>query len=249
MGRASDAFHLDRPIRRVQAAGDASWDADVWPYTIPAVRTLLTDGLDLGRVTVLVGENGSGKSTIIEAIATAFGFSPEGGERGHLHRTFASESPLHTQLRLVRGAAAATDGFFLRAETMHGLYTYLAEAGGQFLHDRSHGESFLDLIERRFFLPTGRPRPGLYLLDEPESALSFSSSLAVLGTLHALSQSDQVQIIMATHSPVLSSLPGATILQLDADGLAPAPWEDLALVINERQFLADPGRFFRYLSE
>lgn len=245
MGRPADAFHLSQPIRRVEAS-DTAWDPAAWPFTIPAVRDILTDGLTLGRATVLVGENGSGKSTIVEAIAAAFGLNPEGGTRGHLHQTVATESPLAEHLRLVRGAGAAKDGFFLRAETMHGFFTYLAEAGGQFLHHRSHGESFLDLVDSRFFVE-GRPRPGLYLLDEPESALSFSSSLAVLGMLRTLSEDASVQIIMATHSPVLASLPGAAILQLDADGLAPAKWDDLDLVINERQFLADPGRFFRYL--
>lgn len=236
---------LRRPVRRVQARADTSL-GDAWPHTIPAVRQLLTVGLDLQQATVLVGENASGKSTVIEALAEAYGLNPEGGSTGAMHTTRRTESSLAAELHLVRGGAASRGGYFLRAETMHGFYTYLEEVGMASFHERSHGESFLDLIEHRCFGPHG-PRPGLYLFDEVESALSFSSSLRVLALIVELLGEPGVQVVLATHSPVLAALPGACILQFDGDGYAEAAWADLELVVNERYFLTDPQRFLRHL--
>ena len=214
-----------------------------WPWTIPAIKQVIDDDLDLPRVLVLVGENGSGKSTLVEAIAEAYGLNPEGGSTGAQHRTHRSESPLSDALTLERGAGAARGGYFLRAETMHGFFTYLVESGfADGFHQRSHGESFLDLVASRFFTPRGAPRPGLYVLDEPESALSFASCLKLLALLAELLEDQGAQVILATHSPVLAALPGATILRLDADGLTPTPWEDLELVVGLKHFLADPDR-------
>ena len=237
---------VGRPVRRVEARADASWSPRAWPYRIPSVAALLRDGLDLGQATVLVGENGSGKSTILEAIAEAYGLNPEGGSTGARFSTARTESPLAESLQIVRGAGGSRGGYFLRAETMHGLFTYLAGSGDSF-HHLSHGESFRAILESRSHDARGRIRPGLYLLDEPESALSFTSSLHALAALTDLLADDQVQIVMATHSPVLSALPGATIVQLTDAGLTPCPWPDLDLVVNERYFLADPERFLRHL--
>src|SRR4051794_40858403 len=162
-----------RPARRpvsdalpVTAVGPAEerpdgWDERAWPATVPCVRKLLEDGLDLGPLTVLVGENGSGKSTVIEAIAQRYGLSPEGGSTGARHSTRPSESPLWRAITLRRGIGAARWGFFLRAETMHGYYTYLeANPAGPLHHDNqrvvepfhemSHGESFLEVLGNRF---------------------------------------------------------------------------------------------------
>lgn len=239
---------LRRPVRRLEARPSAEWDADMWPYRIPAVAALLRDGLDLGPLTVLVGENGSGKSTIIEAIAEAYGLNVEGGSTGARFATARTESPLAAQLQLTRGAGASKGGYFLRAETMHGLFTYLQGNGNDPFHLLSHGESFRAILESRTRDGRGRVRPGLYLLDEPESALSFRSSLHVLATLVDLLETPGVQVVLATHSPVLSAVPGATLLQLSDAGLGPCPWEDLDLVVNERYFLADPQRFLRHLA-
>lgn len=212
------------------------------------MRQLLTQGLDLGPATVLVGDNGSGKSTIVEAIAEAYGLNPEGGSTGAMHTTWRTESPLAQHLQLTKGATASRGGYFIRAETMHGLFSYLEGVGvGPRLHERSHGEAFLDLIETRCFGTQG-PRPGLYVFDEVESALSFSSSLRVLATLAELGAAEGVQLLIATHSPVLAALPGARILQLDADGFAERDWADLDLVIGERFFLADPQAYLRRLT-
>lgn len=243
---------IDRPLRRVEAAEAApEIDRSRWPYALPAVRALLDEGIDFGQATVLVGENGAGKSTVLEAIAEAYGFNPEGGSTGARHVTRRSESPLAEVLRLTRGAAAPRGGYFLRAETMHGLFTYLERhpnprSPDPDFHARSHGESFQEILAARL-LYRGRPRPGLYLMDEPEAALSFSSTLKVLAFLVDMLAEPGVQLVLATHSPVLAALPGARILQLDANGIAPAAWQDLELVVSERYFLADPQRFLRHL--
>jgi predicted ATPase len=245
---------IGRPVRRVQARDDAEFAAASWPVVIPAVRQLLHDGLDLGQVTVLVGENGTGKSTILEAIAEAYGLNPEGGSTGAMHTTRRSESNLAEQLQLVRGLGAPKGGYFLRAETMHSFFTYLEEnpplnRSDLEFHARSHGESFLALIGSKFFTMSGLPRPGLFVLDEPESALSFTSSLQVLATLQELTRDERVQVLMATHSPVLAAFPGATILELTDTGFRPTTWDDLALVVNQRQFLAEPEGYLRRLRE
>lgn len=235
-----------RPIRRLDRRSEVDLDLRQWPYTIPAVRQLINEGLALGPATVLVGENGSGKSTIVEAIAEAYGFNAEGGSTGAMHTTRRTESSLAQALRIDRGPGADRGGYFLRAETMHGFYTYLEDVGMGFFHELSHGESFLQLIEDRCFY-RGEPRRGLYLFDEVESALSFSSTLRVLATLGELIAADGVQVVLATHSPILAALPGARILELGPQGYAEADWNDLDLVLNERYFLTDPQRFLRHL--
>jgi predicted ATPase len=234
----------DHPVRRV-AAADGVRPGPRWPHTIPAVRQLLTDGLDLNPgVTFLVGENGAGKSTLVEAIAVAYGMSPEGGSTGARLTTRASESPLAGELVLTRGVGARKSGFFLRAETMHGFYTYLEQNPGSapepVFHEMSHGESFLSLIQSRF------DRRGFYCLDEPESALSFSSSLAVVGVLNQLAESGS-QVVCATHSPVIAALPGATILEVGDWGIRRTTWHDLQLVENWRAYLQAPERYLRHV--
>ncbi|MEU4394473.1 AAA family ATPase [Kribbella sp. NPDC023855] len=232
------------PVRRVAAAEGIGASRD-WPHTIPAVRQLLTDGLDLGPgVTFLVGENGAGKSTLVEAIAVAYGMSPEGGSTGARLTTRVTESPLYEQIQLTRGAGAARAGFFLRAETMHGFYSYLEDHPGSrpepAFHRMSHGESFLSLIGDRF------TRRGFYCLDEPESALSFSSSLAVVGVLRQLAESGS-QVLCATHSPVIAALPGATILEVGEWGIRETAWADLQLVEHWRAYLDAPERYLRHI--
>ena len=232
-----------RPVRRVQRKPSADVDPDVWPYHLPAVRQLLEDGLDLAPgVTFLVGENGAGKSTIVEAVAAAADLNVEGGSRNARHTTRTSESPLHEALQLVRSAGAPRWAYFLRAETMHGLYTYLegVNSPGPLLHEMSHGESFLEVLDRHF------DDVGFYLLDEPEAALSFTSCLALVELLDRLARAG-AQVLCATHSPLLTALPGATILELGDDGMTPTAWEDLALVGHWRGYLRDPQRYLRHV--
>jgi predicted ATPase len=236
------SLHDTRPVRRVQRRPSADYDPEAWPYHLPAVRRLLSDGLDLPPgVTFLVGENGTGKSTIVEAVAAAADLNPEGGSRNARHTTRVTESPLHEALQLVRSPGAARWGYFLRAETMHGLYTYLEGVGsGSSLHELSHGESFLELLRTRF------DSPGFYCLDEPEAALSFSSQLALAGALHDLAATG-AQVLCATHSPLLTALPGCHVLELGEWGLRPSSYDELGLVQHWKAFLAEPGRYLRHV--
>lgn len=229
------------PVRRVQKHPSAL-ESVVWPATLPPVRQVLDEGWDLGPVSVITGENGSGKSTLLEAIALAYGLNAEGGSTGAMHSTRVSESDLSHQLQLVRGAGASKRGFFLRAETMHGFFTYLEDIGlgDADYHERSHGESFLDIVVNR-----SRIR-GLWLLDEPESALSVSGCLALIGQLRSLVAGGS-QVILSTHSPVLAALPGADLYELGEWGLRRAEYDDLDLVRTWRGFLGDPQRYLRHL--
>jgi len=234
-----------RPVRRVSARPGLAPALDSWPMTIPAVRQLLADGLELGPLTVLVGENGAGKSTLVEAIAMAFGLSPEGGSVLADHRTRPSESSLSAALTLTRGVGAARWGFFLRAETMHGFYTYLEDHPGRSFdpryHEMSHGESFLEMLARRF------NDPGFYVLDEPESALSFSGALALVAVLAEIQRSSTTQALVATHSPVIAATPGAVLYEVGDWGLRRSSWAELAVVRDWRGFLDAPDRYLRHL--
>lgn len=229
------------PLRALREHHLAPADPNAWPGSLPPVRQILQDGLELGRITVLTGDNGAGKSTLVEAIAGAYGLNPEGGGTGAMHATRATESVLAEHLQLVRGAGAPRSGFFLRAETMHALFTYYEEIGvGGMMHERSHGESFLALVSER-----SRIR-GLWLLDEPESALSLSGCLALLGLLGDLVEGGS-QIILSTHSPVLAALPGADLYEVGEWGLRRTDYDDLSLVRTWRSFLDTPQRFLRHL--
>jgi predicted ATPase len=238
----------DRPVRRIDLDAAATVDRAAWWARIPAVNAVLDHGLNLpAGVTFLVGENGSGKSTLIEGLAGAIGLNPEGGSRNARHQTRATESPLGDVLRVTRGATARGHSYFLRAETMHGLYTYLENNPPTYgpnldaeLHEKSHGEGFLDVLERKF---GGR---GFYLMDEPEAALSFTSTLSLVARLADL-RADGAQLVIATHSPLLTALPGATILELGDYGIRKAPWDQLTIVANWRRFLDHPPTYLRPL--
>lgn len=233
-----------RPIRTIRGKARSATYTD-WAHEIPAVKHLMRDGLELRPgANLLVGDNGSGKSTLIEAVAMAFGLSPEGGSRNSRHRSRASESELWRDLVLERAAGAPRWGFFLRAETMHGFYTYLEENPGgpdPAFHEMSHGESFLEILRTRF------TRPGLYCLDEPEAALSFTSQLALIATLAELVDNGS-QVLCATHSPIVAALPGATIWEVGPWGLRQSEYDDLGVVVQWRAFLQDPVNFLRQIT-
>lgn len=249
-----------RRIRSVGVFSDARIDWAAWPANVPAVREFLRvasaggarGGWEFGPgVTFLVGENGSGKSTLIEGIAEAAGLPAEGGTANGGARTRRSESPLGEWLRVERGAGSARGEFFLRAETMHGYYSWLEDLfdGGQGhpdagLHRMSHGESFNTLLERKIDHP--QFFTALALLDEPEAALSFESTLRWLAGLDRM-RTRGAQVICATHSPILASLPGATILELGDWGIRESSWEDLDLVAHHRAYLEAPERYLRHL--
>jgi len=241
--RAGDRVRDRRPVRRVVADEAAPVESRGWPASIPAVAQVLRSGLELpAGVTLLVGENGSGKSTLVEAVAMAFGLAAEGGTRNVQEGTRATESPLHRWIRLERSPGAPRWGFFLRAETMHGYFTRLESFGTDGFHEMSHGESFLEILRTRF------DSPGLYCLDEPEAALSFSAQIALVGTLHELAAAG-AQVLCATHSPVLAALPGARILELGPWGIRETVWEELELVTHWRRYLDAPMRYLRHVIE
>jgi predicted ATPase len=216
-----------------------------WPWTIPALAALEELPLAPG-VTFLVGENGSGKSTLIEGIAVAAGFAPEGGSLQFGAQTRDEAPPLAEALVLVRGSRRPRDGFFLRAETFFNVATaidaYGAEGsyGGVSLHTRSHGEGFLDLAVHRF------REGGLFVLDEPEAALSPQGLFSLLQRIHDLAGAGS-QFVIATHSPVLLAYPGALIYELRDEGLIETAYEDTDHFQLTRAFLEAPERFLRRL--
>lgn len=221
-------------IREIALLRDRVESFDEYPFSIPAVRHMGTLPLDEG-VTIFVGENGSGKSTLIEAIAIRAGLNPEGGTRHFQHALRPSESKLHEALLLVRNPVRERTAFFLRAETMFNVATEveklnLQEYGWVDLHDRSHGEAFLWVVQNRL-----GPQ-GLYLFDEPESALSPQRQLSLLRLLRDLVRSGS-QILMATHSPILMAYPGATIYACDEDGLSRVAYEETPHYVVTRAFL------------
>lgn len=226
---------LDRPYWiEARLERREGWDEAVYPFNLPAVRTTETLAFH-PRVTFLVGENGSGKSTLIEALAVAWGFNAEGGGRDHQFATHASHSPLHRFVRPVRSSSRAKDGYFLRAESFFNAATYLTQVGGsrygsRSLHEQSHGESFFALFDNRFV------GEGLYILDEPEAALSPARQLSFLARLHELVNAGS-QFIVATHSPIILGYPDAWIYQASAHGLERIAYEDTEHFQITRGFL------------
>ena len=199
----------DEPfLREVVLLRDRVQNWDAYPFSIPAVRNLDTLALD-PKVTFLVGENGSGKSTLMEALALAVGLGPEGGSQNIRFSTRPSESNLHEVLRVVRGVRRPRTSFFLRAESFFNVASMVDNLGvadsygGKSLHEQSHGESFLALVNERF------GKDGLYLMDEPEAALSPQRQFALLAAFDRLVQQDRSQLIVATHSPILLAYPAA----------------------------------------
>ena len=214
---------------------------------LPAVRSLLRRGeLPFDRpVTFFVGENGTGKSTLLEAIALACGFNAEGGSRNFNFSTVHTETPLHEDLTLLRGNYPK-DGFFLRAESFYNVASNIDELhvirsyGGVSLHKQSHGESFLALVQNRF---RGH---GLYLLDEPEAALSPSRQMTLLAEMDRLVK-DGSQFIIATHSPILMAFPGAAIYELTEDGIRSASYRETEHYQLTRRFLENPEEMLHHL--
>jgi predicted ATPase len=201
-------------------------------------------------ITYLIGENGSGKSTLLEAFAVAAGLNPEGGSSNFAFATRESHSELGDALRLVRGARRPKTNFFLRAESLFTAATYLENLdpealipyGGVSLHEQSHGESFLAVMIHRF-----GPN-GLYVLDEPEAALSTQNCLTFLRRVHELVGQGS-QFLIATHSPLVLAYPTATIYACDADGIDQISYDEAEPVRLTQDFLAAPERFLRQLLE
>ncbi|GAA0179589.1 AAA family ATPase [Clostridium sediminicola] len=206
---------FDQYIREVEVLKSIMPSFKGYPFNLLSVEKLSKLKLH-PNVTFLVGENGSGKSTLLEAISIAYGFNPEGGSKNFNFGTKETHSSLYEYLRIIKGVKKPRDGFFLRAESFYNVATnidglgpeLLDSYGGKSLHDQSHGESFMSLVLNRF---RGR---GLYILDEPEAALSPTRQLALISRIHQLVQDDS-QLIIATHSPIILAYPNAVIYDVD----------------------------------
>lgn len=230
-------------LRRVVSLPEKA-DATRYPFNLPA----FSHGIDLAfrtNVTFFVGENGSGKSTLLEALAECCGFNPEGGNRDHHRAVFADRSELAQALQL-SWLPRVTEGFFLRAESFYNFASYIEEVsdlrayGGKSLHAQSHGESFLSLFVHRF-------EQGLYLLDEPEAALSPQRQLSFLKVIHDLETPGHAQFLIATHSPIILSYPGAVLFDLDGDAIREIAYRETKQYLVTRDFLNSPERFFKHL--
>jgi predicted ATPase len=219
-------------------------DGADYPFNIRAFAR----GIDVAfrnNVTFFVGENGSGKSTLLEAVAECCGFNPEGGSRDHHRAVLVDRSPLAQALRL-SWRPKVTNGFFMRAESFYNFATYIQEVsdlrayGGKSLHQQSHGESFLALFANRF-------KQGIYILDEPEAALSPQRQLTFLKIIHDLTTAGHAQFLIATHSPILLAYPGAVLFSLDGDAIQETDYRETPHFLITRDFLNSPERFFKHL--
>jgi predicted ATPase len=218
---------------------------DQFPFSIPAIRHLKT--LELGpRVTFFVGENGTGKSTLLEAIAAVEGINVEGGSRNFRFSTNENLSELKNYLRLERPMRSLrkTDAYFFRAESFYNVASEMERLGVTYgqdsLHKQSHGESFLSLVVHRFF------GNGLYLLDEPEAALSPLRQLSFLVAVNDLTRSGS-QFIIATHSPIIMAYPAATIYCFSEHGIAPIQYTETDHYKTTKAFMDNPRRMLNEL--
>ncbi len=239
-----------RDIRFDRAGVESS---EKYPYSIPAIHFLETLCLH-PSVTFFVGDNGTGKSTLLEAIAIAAGFNAEGGSKNFRFTTRASESKLHEYLRIGRGTVREKTGFFLRAESYFNLGTeieildridsdapkIIESYGNRSLHEQSHGESFMALVRHRF------GDKGLYILDEPEAALSPAWQLALLRHISDLVNQGS-QFIIATHSPMLLAFPQAKIFEFGQERIREISYKESQPYQLVRGFLNDPERYMKDL--
>ncbi|KHT42871.1 AAA family ATPase [Pectobacterium brasiliense] len=240
-------------ISRVALVHEKVDSFEAYPFSIPSIRSL--DKLELHpKVTFFIGENGAGKSTLLEAIAVSMGFNPEGGTRNFNFGTRTSHSRLSNFLRVAKGIKKPKNGFFLRAESFFNVATEIERLdsepgfdppvidsyGGYSLHEQSHGESFMALLLNRF------GKEGIYLLDEPEAALSPSRQLSAIARMHDLI-CEGSQFVIATHSPILMAYPDATIFQFGEDGIQQVAYEDTEHYQITRAFLNNPERMLREL--
>ncbi len=243
----STQYAIDVRLKREKVPSFESY-----PFSLPAVRNLEVMELH-PDVTFLVGENGSGKSTLLEAIAVSYGFNPEGGTKNFHFGTRPSHSTLHEYIRITKGVRRPKDGFFLRAESFFNVATEIERLdsegdgprvidsyGGTSLHEQSHGESFIALLVNRF------GGNGLYLLDEPEAALSPQRQLSALALIHSLVNDDS-QFIIATHSPILMAYPEAYIYQFFPDGTKRVDYYETEHYQVMRNFLTNPKRMLDVL--
>jgi predicted ATPase len=235
----------DQYIISAELIEDKKRDNENYPFSLSIVR-LLGDIRFAKDVTFLVGENGTGKSTLLEAIAVQSGFNPEGGTKNFNFETRATHSDLGNSIRISKGLKKMRDGFFFRAETFYNLASNIDEIGvinsygGKSLHEQSHGESFLSLFLNRM---NGN---GLYLLDEPEAALSPQRQLAFVARMRELVEKDS-QFIIVTHSPIILSYPKAKIIQISEDEVREIPYKETECYNFYKDFIDNHERILREL--
>jgi predicted ATPase len=236
-------------LKKVSLLHDRLTHQNEYPFNIPAIASL--KALEItSRICFFVGENGTGKSTLLEAIAAHYGFGLEGGNRNFSPHTTASVSsiePLVGALRLSFTKRTGS-GFYLRAESFFNVASHVDEVGashsygGKSLHDQSHGESFLSLLQNRF------TRSGFYLMDEPEAALSPQRQLSFLVLLHDLvTDNENIQFIIATHSPILLAYPGAQIFSFDGGEIHQIDYRESQPFQLVSRFVAAPERYINAL--
>ena len=232
------------PFLRHVASIPERIDPGRYPFDVRA----FSSGIDIAlraKVTFFVGENGSGKSTLLEALAECCGFNPEGGNRDHQREALEERSVLAQALRL-SWLPKVAEGFFMRAESFYTFATYIEQVsdlrayGGRSLHEQSHGESFLSLFANRF-------EQGIYILDEPEAALSPQRQLSFLRIIHDLEAPGHAQFLISTHSPIILSYPGAVLFSLDGDSIREIDYRDTEHYRVTRDFLSAPERYFKHL--
>ncbi len=224
----------DKPFLRSIELRDG-FDKKKYPFNIPSIANLELIEFHDG-VTFFVGENGSGKSTLLEAIALTMGFTAQGGSKDHIIEDDAGDSGLHEFLKATKSYPGPKSSFFLRAESFYNVATYTDRlgstryGGGRSLHRQSHGESFMAALVDGF-----GPK-GLYLLDEPEAALSPSRLMAALVRIDDLVKSGS-QFIIATHSPILMAYPRSKIVMFDENGISEIEYEKTEHFSITRDFL------------
>ena len=234
-------------VRRMTLERERVTDFSRYPFCIPAVRHLHTLAFH-EKVTFFIGENGMGKSTLMEALAVACGCCPEGGGRNFLLSTRDTHSALHRCLRLEKGPLPPRDNYFLRAESFYNVATEIENVadgvlkyyGDKSLHQQSHGESFLALLGHRLF------GHGLYIFDEPEAALSPSRQMYMLCRMKQLAEQGS-QFIISTHSPIVMSYPGAEIYEITDRGLEPTELEETSHFRLMKRFILDRRGILRQM--
>ena len=233
-----EGININQFLRRIELRKEKVESFEVYPYNLPAIKNLSTLKLH-PKVTYIVGENGTGKSTILEAIAVAWGINAEGGTQNFNFATHSSHSDLYDKLLMVKGSKKPDLSFFLRAESFYNLATNIDEIGaaqsygGKSLHEQSHGESFFSVIMNRF---RGN---GLYILDEPEAALSPAKQLALLARMHELIQKN-AQFIIATHSPIVMAYPDALLYELKDGDFNAVKYDETEHYSVMKSFMENP---------
>jgi len=223
------------------------YEEESYIKNLPVVSNLNSLALS-SNVTFFVGENGSGKSTLLEAIAVNSGFNAEGGTKNFNFSSMETHSDLYKYITVVKSVKRPKDGFFLRAESFYNVATEIERLdaidsyGGTSLHKMSHGESFITLMTNRF------GGNGLYILDEPEAALSPIKQMSMLTVINELVKQNS-QFIIATHSPILMAYPDADIFVIDDNGINKTPYKKTDNYMITRKFLENPEKMIHYLFE